>query len=116
MGEGQEEIRRAIARSFRRARGAMSKTALAQLVGVNMTTISRWEDEENPSPPTLDRAIQVAEALGLSLEELVYGQATVYQRALAQARSELEAQFRLLREELQRELGGQQQPPAGRPR
>lgn len=68
----------------------MSKTALARAVGVNMTTISRWEDEENPSPPTLDKAVQVAAALGVPLGQLAYGREPFVERVVEEALRRLE--------------------------
>ena len=47
----------------------LSQNKLAELVGVNQTTIARWEDDNRT--PNLDNAIDVSEALGIPLADLI---------------------------------------------
>lgn len=47
----------------------LSQNKLAEKIGVNQTTIARWEDDNRV--PTIDNAIDVAEALNVSLPDLL---------------------------------------------
>ncbi len=47
----------------------LSQNKLAELVGVNQTTIARWEDDNRT--PNLDNAIDVSEALDIPLADLI---------------------------------------------
>lgn len=53
---------------IREQRG-LSQSKLAERIGVNQTTIARWEDDNRV--PTIDNAIDVAEALNISLPDLL---------------------------------------------
>lgn len=46
----------------------LSQNKLAELAGVNQTTIARWENEE--ISPSLDNIIDVAEVLNISVSDL----------------------------------------------
>ena len=54
---------------FLRESKNLSQSKLAELIGVNQTTIARWEDDNRV--PTIDNAIDVAEALGIPLPDLL---------------------------------------------
>lgn len=47
----------------------LSQSRLAEKIGVNQTTIARWEDDNRV--PTIDNAIDVADALNVSLIDLL---------------------------------------------
>ena len=47
----------------------LSQNKLAEKIGVNQTTIARWEDDNRI--PTIDNAIDVANALNISLPDLL---------------------------------------------
>lgn len=47
----------------------LSQNKLAEKIGVNQTTIARWEDDNRV--PTIDNAIDVAKALNISLIDLL---------------------------------------------
>lgn len=52
-----------------REQKGLSQNKLAEKIGVNQTTIARWEDDNRV--PTIDNAIDVAEALDVSLPDLL---------------------------------------------
>lgn len=54
---------------FIREQKGLSQNKLAQQIGVNQTTIARWEDDNRT--PTIDNAIDVSEALNIPLPELL---------------------------------------------
>ena len=54
---------------FMREKKGLSQTKLAEKIGVNQTTIARWEDDNRV--PTIDNAIDVANALNISLPDLL---------------------------------------------
>lgn len=47
----------------------LSQNKLAEMVGVNQTTIARWEDDNRT--PNLDNAIDVSQALNIPLPDLI---------------------------------------------
>lgn len=47
----------------------LSQNKLADMIGVNQTTIARWEDDNRT--PNLDNAIDVSETLNIPLADLV---------------------------------------------
>lgn len=54
---------------FLREKKGLSQNKLARIVGVNQTTIARWEDDNRV--PTIDNAIDVAKALDIPLPTLL---------------------------------------------
>lgn len=56
----QEKVR--LGPAIRRARGAMTQTALADAVGVDQPTVSRWENDEQR--PSLEQLAAVDAATG----------------------------------------------------
>ena len=54
---------------FLREKKGLSQNKLGSLIGVNQTTIARWEDDNRV--PTIDNAIDVANALDIPLSELL---------------------------------------------
>lgn len=54
---------------FIREQKGLSQNKLASMIGVNQTTIARWEDDNRV--PTIDNAIDVSEALNIPLPELL---------------------------------------------
>ena len=54
---------------FLREKNNLSQNRLAKIIGVNQTTIARWEDDNRV--PTIDNAIDVANALNIPLSELL---------------------------------------------
>ena len=54
---------------FLREEKGLSQNKLARIVGVNQTTIARWEDDNRV--PTIDNAIDVAKALDIPLPTLL---------------------------------------------
>lgn len=54
---------------YLREKNNLSQNKLAEKIGVNQTTIARWEDDNRI--PTIDNAIDVAEALNVSLPDLL---------------------------------------------
>ena len=54
---------------YLRTKKGLSQNKLGQLIGVNQTTIARWED--NNRVPTIDNAIDVANALNITLSDLL---------------------------------------------
>ncbi len=54
---------------FLREEKGLSQNKLAEKIGVNQTTIARWEDDNRV--PTIDNAIDVASALNIPLEILL---------------------------------------------
>lgn len=54
---------------YLREKKGLSQNKLAEKIGVNQTTIARWEDDNRI--PTIDNAIDVAEALKVPLPDLV---------------------------------------------
>ena len=50
---------------YLREKAGLSQNKLAEKIGVNQTTIARWEDDNRV--PTIDNAIDVAEALNVPL-------------------------------------------------
>lgn len=52
-----------------REQKGLSQNKLAGMIGVNQTTIARWEDDNRV--PTIDNAIDVSEALNIPLPELL---------------------------------------------
>lgn len=52
-----------------REKRGLSQNKLAKMVGVNQTTIARWEDDNRV--PTIDNAVDVANALNISLPDLI---------------------------------------------
>lgn len=51
----------------------MSQEALADALGVSRQSVSKWEN--GASTPDLDKLVRLGELFGLSLDELVKGQA-----------------------------------------
>lgn len=47
----------------------LSQNKLAEMIGVNQTTIARWEDDNRT--PNLDNAIDVSETLNIPLADLI---------------------------------------------
>ena len=54
---------------YLREKKGLSQNKLAEKIGVNQTTIARWEDDNRI--PTIDNAIDVAEALNVPLPDLL---------------------------------------------
>lgn len=54
---------------FIREQRGLSQNKLAEIVGVNQTTIARWEDDNRT--PNLDNAIDVAKAFNIPLPVLI---------------------------------------------
>lgn len=54
---------------FLREKKGLSQNKLGSLIGVNQTTIARWEDDNRV--PTIDNAIDVANALDIPLSDLL---------------------------------------------
>lgn len=54
---------------FLREQRGLSQNKLAEKIGVNQTTIARWEDDNRV--PTIDNAIDVSEALNIPLSDLL---------------------------------------------
>lgn len=54
---------------FIRENLGLSQSALAKKIGVNQTTIARWEDDNRT--PTIDNALDVSEVLNVPLPELL---------------------------------------------
>lgn len=54
---------------FIREQKGLSQNKLANMIGVNQTTIARWEDDNRV--PTIDNAVDVSEALNVPLPELL---------------------------------------------
>lgn len=54
---------------FLREKNGFSQTKLAEMIGVNQTTIARWEDDNRV--PTIDNAVDVAKVLNVSLPILL---------------------------------------------
>ncbi len=52
-----------------REKRGLSQNKLAKMVGVNQTTIARWEDDNRV--PTIDNAVDVANVLNISLPDLI---------------------------------------------
>ena len=52
-----------------REKKGLSQNKLGALIGVNQTTIARWEDDNRI--PTIDNAVDVAEALNIPLPDLL---------------------------------------------
>lgn len=52
-----------------REKKGLSQNKLAQKIGVNQTTIARWEDDNRV--PTIDNAVDISEALNIPLPELL---------------------------------------------
>lgn len=47
----------------------LSQNKFSELLGVNQTTIARWEDENRV--PTIDTALDISEILKIPLNELI---------------------------------------------
>lgn len=69
---------------YRKSKG-MSQEELAALVGVSRQAVSKWETEE--ALPDLNKAIALAEALGVSLDALCGNETAVSSPAPEQSRS-----------------------------
>ena len=54
---------------YLREQKGLSQNKLGNMIGVNQTTIARWEDDNRI--PTIDNAIDVAEALNINLIDLL---------------------------------------------
>lgn len=54
---------------FLREKKGLSQSKLAKKIGVNQTTIARWEDDNRV--PTIDNAVDVSKALNIPLEKLL---------------------------------------------
>ena len=54
---------------YLREQNGLSQNKLAEKIGVNQTTIARWEDDNRV--PTIDNAIDVSEALNIPLPDLL---------------------------------------------
>lgn len=54
---------------FLRELNNLSQNKLAEKIGVNQTTIARWEDDNRT--PTVDNAVDVSEVLNIPLPELL---------------------------------------------
>lgn len=54
---------------FLREKRNLSQNKLAEMIGVNQTTIARWEDENRT--PNLDNAIDVSRILNIPLHDLI---------------------------------------------
>lgn len=54
---------------YLREKKGLSQNKLGNIIGVNQTTIARWEDDNRI--PTIDNAIDVAEALQIPLPDLL---------------------------------------------
>lgn len=52
-----------------REKKGLSQTKLAEKIGVNQTTIARWEDDNRV--PTIDNAVDVSNALNIPLPDLL---------------------------------------------
>lgn len=52
-----------------REKRGLSQSKLAEKIGVNQTTIARWEDDNRV--PTIDNAVDVANVLNISLPDLL---------------------------------------------
>lgn len=58
-----------------KAKGLSSKT-LSDLSEVPLSTISTWTTSPNAKPKNLDHLASVAETLGVTIDALLYGEAT----------------------------------------
>ena len=54
---------------YLREKKNLSQNKFAEIIGVNQTTIARWEDDNRT--PNLDNAIDVSKALNIPLPDLV---------------------------------------------
>ena len=54
---------------FIREQKGLSQNKLANMIGVNQTTIARWEDDNRV--PAIDNAVDVSEALNIPLPDLL---------------------------------------------
>ena len=54
---------------FLREKRNLSQNKLAEMIGVNQTTIARWEDDNRT--PNLDNAIDVSRILNIPLHDLI---------------------------------------------
>lgn len=52
-----------------REKRKLSQNKLAEMIGVNQTTVARWEDDNRT--PNLDNAIDVSKVLNIPLPELI---------------------------------------------
>ena len=54
---------------YLREKKKLSQNKFAEMIGVNQTTVARWEDDNRT--PNLDNAIDVSNALNIPLPDLV---------------------------------------------
>ena len=54
---------------FLREKRNLSQNKLAEMIGVNQTTVARWEDDNRT--PNLDNAIDVSVTLNITLADLI---------------------------------------------
>lgn len=54
---------------YLREQKKLSQNKLAEMIGVNQTTVARWEDDNRT--PNLDNAIDVSETLKIPLADLI---------------------------------------------
>ncbi len=54
---------------YLREKKGLSQNKLAEMIGVNQTTIARWEDDNRI--PTISNAVDISKALNISLTELI---------------------------------------------
>ena len=58
-----------IGENIKECRGAMKQEDLAEIIGVNVATLSRWENNQNV--PNAKRIKQIAEALKVPTERII---------------------------------------------
>lgn len=64
----------------------LSQNKLADMIGVNQTTIARWEDDNRT--PNLDNAIDVSRVLNIPLADLVGKDLSINKSVLSGTKSE----------------------------
>lgn len=73
---------------FIREKRNISQTKMAEIVNVNQTTIARWEDENRI--PTIEKAIEVSEALKIPLKDLIGSDMRALSKSNILPRNEIE--------------------------
>lgn len=95
MGSDVQVIKGQIARAIREARNSrgMTKADLAKAVGVNVSTVTRWEDDADPDPPGFDKAVQLARVLEVSLDQLAFGQQPFFERVVLEVIRQMDGRY-----------------------